>query len=171
MKPIAESIIGGLVLIFDGPFQVGDRVTFKGVYGDIQSIGFRATRILTLDQTLVTIPNHLFLTEVSFCGNDGVLGMMVDMDFYVALTADLALAKKLIEEAVSRAAYVDHQKPVVVLATEIALGPLLAYQLRAKVVVEDFVKEKSCLTALTLNVHELFQRNHIQRPQFILPSQ
>ena len=164
LKPIAESVIGGLVLIFDGPFQVGDRVTFHGIYGDIQMIGFRATRLLTLDQTLVTIPNHLFLSEAAFCGNTGMLEMMVDMDFYVALEADLALAKKLVEEAVSRAAHVDHQKPVVVLAKEVALGPLTVYQLRAKVVVEDFIKEKLCLTDLTLKVHEAFEKNKILRP-------
>lgn len=164
LKPIAESIIGGLALIFDGPFQVGDRVTFKGHYGDIQMIGFRATRLLTLDKTMVTIPNHLFLQEATLSGNTGVLDMMVDMDFYVSLSADLPLAKKLVEQAVTRAAHVNHEKPVVVLAKEIPLGPLPAYQLRAKVIVEDFVKEKLCLTDLTIKVHELFRDNHIPRP-------
>jgi len=170
LKPIAESVIGGLVLIFDGPFQVGDRVTFKGTYGDVQSIGFRATRLLTLDQTLVTIPNHLFMEEATFCGNTGVLEMMVDMDFYVSLTVDLSLAKKLVEEAVKKTNYVDHQKPVVVLVKEIPLGLLPAYQLRAKVVVQDFVKEKLCLTDLTLKVHELFQQNNISRLLLNLPA-
>ena len=164
LKPIAESIIGGLVLIFDGPFQVGDRVTFQKVYGDIQMIGFRATRLLTLDKTLVTIPNHLFLQEATLSGNSGLLSMMVDMDFYVSLSADLALAKKLVEEAVAHAAQVDHQKPVIVYISEIPLGPLPSYQLRAKVVVQDFANEKLCLTELTLVVHELFAQHQIPRP-------
>ena len=170
LKPIAESVIGGLVLIFDGPFQVGDRVTFHDIYGDIQMIGFRATRLLTLDQTLVTIPNHLFLSEDALCGNTGVHEMMVDMDFYVALEADLAPAKRLVEEAVSRTAHVDHRKPVVVLAKEVALGPLPVYQLRAKVVVRDFIKEKLCLTDLTLKVHESFQQHEIPRPSLNLAA-
>ena len=172
LKPIAESVIGGLVLIFDGPFQVGDRVTFRGLYGDIQMIGFRATRLLTLDATLVTIPNHLFLSEVTLCGNTGALEMMVNMDFYAALSADLSLAKQLVEEAVSQTAYVDHEKPVVVLASEVSLGSLPVYQLRAKVIVADFAKEKLCLTALTLNVHALFAQHHVPRPleSFALPA-
>ena len=169
LKPIAESVIGGLVLIFDGPFQVGDRVTFRDLYGDIQMIGFRATRLLTLDKTLVTLPNHLFLQEATLCGNTGSLEMMVDMDFYVSLSANLPLAKHLVEAAVSRADYVDHQKPIVVLAKEIPLGPLPAYRLRAKVIVKDFVKEKLCLTELTLKVHELFQEHQIPRPLDHLP--
>lgn len=164
LKPIAESVIGGLVLIFDGPFQVGDRVTFKDIYGDIQSIGFRATRLLTLDQTLVTIPNQLFMEEATFCGNTGALEMLVDMDFYVSLTADLTLAKKLVEQAVAQNGYVDHQKPIVVLAKETELGLTPAYQLRAKVTVADFLKEKLCLTDLTLKVHELFEQENIRRP-------
>lgn len=164
LKPIAESIVGGFVLIFDGPFQVGDRVTFQGHYGDIQMIGFRATRLLTLDKTLVTLPNHLFLQEATLCGNTGVLAMMVDMDFYVSLSANLAVAKKLIEEAIAKTTYVDHQQPIVVLAKEIPLGPLPVYQLRAKVTVEDFAKEKLCLTDLTLKVNALFQEHRIPRP-------
>lgn len=164
LKPIAESVIGGVTLIFDGPFQVGDRVTFKGHYGDIQMIGFRATRLLTLDKTLVTIPNHLFLAEATLCGNTGALNMMVDMDFYISLSADLPLAKKLAEDAVARAAYVDHRAPVIVLADEVSLGSMPAYRLRAKVTVEDFAKEKLCLTDLTLKVHEAFEQHRVSRP-------
>ncbi len=127
-------------------------------------IGFRATRLLTLDQTLVTIPNHLFLQEATLSGNSGALGMMVDMDFYVDLSVDLPLAKRLVEEAVAQTVHIDHQKPVIVLASEALLGTLPAYQLRAKVVVEDFEKEKICLTSLTLQVHQLFESHHIPRP-------
>lgn len=164
LKPIAESIIGGFVLIFDGPFQVGDRVTFQHMYGDIQLIGFRATRLLTLDKTVVTIPNHLFLAEATRCGNAGVVSMMVDMDFYTDLSTDLALAKRLVEDAVAHAEYVDHQQPIIVHASETHFGSILAYQLRAKVMLADFAHEKLCLTALTLHVHERFAEHHIPRP-------
>ena len=57
LKDIVASIIAGLILLFDRPFQVGDRVSFEGEYGEITSIGLRAVRMVTLDDNLVTIPN------------------------------------------------------------------------------------------------------------------
>jgi small-conductance mechanosensitive channel len=171
-KDLIASIIAGLVLIFDGPFQVGDRVTFQGIYGDIKTIGLRATRLVTLDDTLVTIPNHLFLNEAAFSGNAGSLEMLVAVDFYVALEADLALARRLVEEAIATAPYVDRQRPVIVLAKETNLGSLPVYQLKAKTYLQDFLKEKPFETELTIKVQEFFQGHKIPRPlaPFPLPA-
>lgn len=47
LKDIAASIVSGLILLFDRPFQVGDRVSFDNVYGEIVSIGLRSVRLQT----------------------------------------------------------------------------------------------------------------------------
>ena len=39
LKDLAASVLAGMVIIVDRPFQVGDRVTFGGTYGEIASIG------------------------------------------------------------------------------------------------------------------------------------
>jgi len=51
-------LVAGLLLLFDRPFRVGDRVSFNDVYGEIVSIGLRTVRLQTLDDNLVT-PNVL----------------------------------------------------------------------------------------------------------------
>lgn len=48
---------GSIALIFDKPFQVGDRVVIDGYDGPVESIGLRSTQIRTLEGHLVTIPN------------------------------------------------------------------------------------------------------------------
>lgn len=47
LKDIVASLISGITLILDPPFQIGDKVQFKEIYGDIQHIGLRAVRITT----------------------------------------------------------------------------------------------------------------------------
>ena len=42
LKDLVASIIAGVILLFDRPFQVGDRVSFEGNYGEIKSIGLRS---------------------------------------------------------------------------------------------------------------------------------
>ncbi|UWQ21532.1 mechanosensitive ion channel family protein [Jannaschia sp. W003] len=52
-----EHLVGGVSLIADQPIRVGDFCQVDGVTGTVEDIGLRSTRIRTLDNTLVTIPN------------------------------------------------------------------------------------------------------------------
>src|SRR5690606_41093854 len=83
VKDLAASILAGVIIIIDRPFQVGDRVSFGGVYGEITSIGLRSVRLVTLEGVVVTIPNNKFLTDMVSSGTWGALDMLVQVDFYV----------------------------------------------------------------------------------------
>jgi MscS family membrane protein len=52
-----KHFFGSLVLFADKPFQVGDRITVDTSDGVVEQVGFRSTRIRTLEGALVTIPN------------------------------------------------------------------------------------------------------------------
>ncbi|CAH8191972.1 Small-conductance mechanosensitive channel [Vibrio aestuarianus] len=56
LKDLAASFIAGLTVMIDRPFQVGDRVTFEGNYGDIITISLRSVRMRTLSDDIITIP-------------------------------------------------------------------------------------------------------------------
>ena len=68
-RDLLASLVAGILIIFDRPFQLGDRVTFGGEYGDVISIGLRSVKLRTLDDCTVTIPNNLFLSEVTSSAN------------------------------------------------------------------------------------------------------
>lgn len=48
----------------DRPFEIGDWIQTPSVEGTVEEIGFRSTRIRTVQQTLVTIPNSVLSKEV-----------------------------------------------------------------------------------------------------------
>lgn len=52
-----KNFFGSLVILADKPFEIGQRVVVDGHDGTIEGIGFRSTRIRTLDGHQVTIPN------------------------------------------------------------------------------------------------------------------
>ncbi len=166
LKDLVASVIAGFILLFDRPFQVGDRVTFGDVYGEISSIGLRAVRLITLDDNLVTIPNNRFMTDVVASGNAGELDMMLLFDFHLALDADLTLARDLLYEIVvtSRFAYLN--KPVTVVLAEVVVAEVLAMQLRAKAYVIDVRFEKAFQTDVYLRTTEAFRKQAIRRPVF-----
>ena len=89
MRDLVAAFIAGITIMFDRPFQVGDRVSYAGEYGDIIKIGLRSVRMNTLDHNIVTIPNNKVLTDVTSSGNYGALEMQVPMDFYIGIDQDV----------------------------------------------------------------------------------
>ena len=59
-----KNFIGSLTIFTDAPFQIGDFVHVKGVWGTIEEVGVRSTRIRTTDQSLAYIPNGQLVNEV-----------------------------------------------------------------------------------------------------------
>lgn len=171
LKDVAASLIAGLMLLFDRPFQVGDRVSFGDTYGEIVSIGLRSVRLSTLDDNLVTIPNSRFITEVVSTGNAGALDMMVVCDFHVALNADLDLAQQLIHDTIVTSRFVYLKKPLAFAINEVVVGQRLAIQIRAKAYVMDVRYEKAFQSDIVVRVAKLFQQEGIPRPPLFDPPQ
>jgi len=164
LKDIVASVVAGIVLLFDRPFQVGDRVSFGDTYGEIVGIGLRTVKLITLDDNLVTIPNSRFLTDVVASGNAGALNMMVVIDFYIAPDADIDLARKIIQEMVTTSRFAYLKKTVVVLTSEVAVAERLAVRLRAKAYVIDCRFEKAFESDVVSRVLKVFNEQKIKRP-------
>lgn len=164
LKDLVSSVIAGVIIIIDRPFQVGDRVNFAGTYGEIQSIGLRSVRLVTLDDNVVTIPNNKFLTDVVSSGNWGALDMMIQMDFFVGVDQDVTLAKSLVEEALTTTRYIFTGKPWTVLVNQVMEQNYLAVRLRAKAYVLDVQYEKAFETDVTTRALAGFRQHGIHPP-------
>lgn len=164
LKDIVASLVAGILLLFDRPFRVGDRVTFGDTYGEIVSIGLRTVRLVTLDDNLVTIPNSRFITDVVASGNAGELDMMVVTDFHVSLDADLEQVRRLIEEVVVTSRYAYLKKPVSFAIQEVEVARTLGIRMRTKAYVLDTRYEKEFQSDLVLRVSKLFREHNISRP-------
>jgi MscS family membrane protein len=57
-----ENLIGAITLYTSKPVRVGDFCKFGDFLGTIEEIGLRATRVRTLDNTIVTVPNGEFMS-------------------------------------------------------------------------------------------------------------
>jgi len=53
-----KNIFGGITILTDKPFRIGDTIKIDSVEGSVVDIGLRSTRILNYDKRIVTIPNY-----------------------------------------------------------------------------------------------------------------
>jgi small-conductance mechanosensitive channel len=60
---LLSNVFGGMTITLDQLYKVGDRVEFSGVYGDIYEIKPRYTKIKTLDNMIITIPNSKVIND------------------------------------------------------------------------------------------------------------
>jgi small-conductance mechanosensitive channel len=167
MRDLVAAFIAGITIIFDRPFQVGDRVAFAGEYGDIIKIGPRSVRMNTLDHNIITIPNNKVLTDITSSGNYGNLEMQVGMDFYVGVDQDVTLATKIIKEACLTSPYIFFGMPVPILIKQTILDNYVAVHVKARPYVFDCKYEKPFETDVHFRVIEAFREAGIGPPAIL----
>lgn len=163
-KDLLSSLMAGVILLIDQPFQVGDRISFGGYYGEVTEIGLRSVRLVTLDDNLVTIPNSQFITDPVASANAGALDCMVVMDFFVAPAEDFSTARRLVAEAAATSRYVYLEKPVATLLSDQFMGERFVTVVRVKAYVFDARYEKAFASDVTERVKRAFAHSGIRGP-------
>lgn len=63
LQHIINNFVSGILILFERPISVGDRVVVEGVEGDVVEINARATKVKTNDNIMHIIPNGDFVTK------------------------------------------------------------------------------------------------------------
>lgn len=164
LKDLVGSMIAGFILLFDRPFQVGDRVSFDNVYGEIKSIGLRSVKLVTLDDNSVTIPNSKFLSDLVSSGNSGALDMMVVTNFYFSISQNLDIVKKILNEVVITSRFAYLEKPVIINFEEITVSNNFVIKASVKAYVLDVKYEKALTSDVTVRGNRILNSLKIIRP-------
>lgn len=150
-QDLVKGIIGGLVVLVDRPYQLGDRVRIGDAYGEIDHIGLRSTKLTTPDDTHVTISNSEILTGTVFNSNSGVPECQVVTDIIVPHNIDPAMVIGLGYEAAYSSPFILLDKPVnVLLLDRFDRAPYCV--LRVKAYVYDHRSEPRMQSDITIRV-------------------
>lgn len=63
-KESLENLLASFTIFFDKPFTVGDLIDVAGIRGNVERIGFRSTRIRTVEKSFVTVANKKLIEGV-----------------------------------------------------------------------------------------------------------
>ena len=163
-QDLLASLVAGIILLIDEPFQVGDRIAFGDYYGEVAEIGLRSVRLITLDDNLVTVPNSAFLSQSVASANAGALDCMVVLPFYIAAAENFDRAQRIVKEATATSRYVYLEKPIVTLIADEFLGERFVTVIRVKAYVFDARYEKAFASDVTERVKRAFRKTGIRAP-------
>jgi len=151
-QDILKNIFGGIMIIFDRPFQVGDKIQAGNYYGEVVQIGLRTVRVITADDSLVSIPNGELVNQSVSNSNSGAFNCQVVAEFYLPPDIDLIQLRQIAIRAAAVSRYVYLKKPIsVVIKNEIFEGRSLL-KVRLKAYVQDLRFEFAFASEMTEQV-------------------
>jgi MscS family membrane protein len=97
-QDIISNFFGGAIITVDKPFKVGDRIKVDQYYGDVINVGPRSTRLKTLDEQIVTIPNNKITTNVIVNYAEPDQKLRISIPVSVAYGSDIPKVKQILLE-------------------------------------------------------------------------
>lgn len=162
LQNVVSNFFSGLIIMFERPIKVGDRIEVDDVEGDVIEIGARATTVLTNDNIAIIVPNSKFITEnvVNWEYNDNRVRFRIPVG--VAYGSDARKVEKLLlEVARENSDVLDDPAPVVRLM-EFGDSSL---NMELRVWSSSLVHRKGRLTsALNFAIYEKFGEHGIEIP-------
>ncbi len=98
LQNITNNFISGLIVLFERPISVGDRVEVAGIEGDVLEINIRSTKIRTLNNISIIVPNQEFVGSNVINYSHGDPSFRLDIEVGVSYSSDLDTVLKALEE-------------------------------------------------------------------------
>ncbi len=114
LQTLFMDIISGVFILVDQSVQVGDIIELDGKVGRVEEINLRTTRAVTIDNKVLVIPNHKYLTNSLYNWTENGSETRENVQVGVAYGSDIHLVKKLLMEvAKNHPLVLDHPEPLV----------------------------------------------------------
>ncbi len=161
LQTLFQDIISGIFIILDKTLHVNDIIEIEGVFGKVFEIKLRTTRIVTVLNKVIIIPNHKFLTNnlINWTQNDTITIEVIDVG--VAYGSDVEKVKKVLIEAALEHPKVLKIKTPDVLFMDFADSALL---FRLRFTIDDSFYQMKLKSDLRFAIYEKFKENNIQIP-------
>jgi small-conductance mechanosensitive channel len=98
LQNITSNFVAGLILLFERPIKVGDRVTVGGIEGDVMDINIRSTTVRSLNNIDSIVPNSEFVSSQVVNWSHGDRKIRLDIEVGVSYQSDLDTVLRSLKE-------------------------------------------------------------------------
>ena len=133
-QPLLRDVVGGLVILFERPFRLGDRITVGNHQGEVKKIGLRAFQLASSNGALIAIPNAEVMGQPIVNASPGMVGSQVTIDLPLPQGIDPEPAKRIAFEAAVVSPYLCIHKPI-----EVYVDEQRQNDLSGRIIIQSFV--------------------------------
>ncbi|MEO0556047.1 MAG: mechanosensitive ion channel domain-containing protein [Bacteroidota bacterium] len=162
LQNITNNFISGLIILFEQPIKVGDRIEVGEIKGDVMKISARATNVLTNDNISVIVPNSEFIssTVINWSHNDRNVSFRFPVG--VSYKEDPRIIKKILLEVANENSGVLKKPPPDVLFDEFGESSL---NFNLRVWTTDYINRPNILKSqLYYAIFKKFRESNVEIP-------
>lgn len=114
LQNITNNFVSGIIILFERPIKVGDRIVIGDTHGKVTDISARATTITTNDNVSIIVPNSEFMQTRVINWSHNYYKVRFRIPVSVAYSSDVEKVRRLLEEvAKEEASVLKNPKPSV----------------------------------------------------------
>ncbi len=159
-KDTLENFISGMAIMMDRPFRVGDFINVDGTYGRVQEITLRSTRLRTVNDEIMVMPNIAMINQ-KLVNHSLLPSLRVQISFGIAYKEYPAEARKTVLGLFDGDSRLDPNRPPNVAVTELGDSSI---DLEARFFVNDPSLEVPMRTEYTEKIREALREAEIEIP-------
>ena len=116
LQNITSNFVAGLILLFERPIKVGDRISVGDIEGDVTAINMRSSTVRSVNNISIIVPNAAFISDQVTNWSHGDRKIRLDVAVGVSYNSDLdSVLSTLLEVGENHPKVMKHPKPDVLL--------------------------------------------------------
>lgn len=161
LQTLFQDIISGVFILVDQSVHVGDIIEIEGKVGRVEEIKLRTTRAVTIDNKVLIIPNHLYLTNSLYNWTQNGSSTRESVDVGVAYGSDVELVKELLLKAAKSSKLVFKNPGPSVVFMDFGESSL---DFRVAFTIEDSFNSRFPKSEIRFAIDKLFREHNISIP-------
>jgi len=161
LQTFFQDIISGIFILVDQSLNVDDIIEIDGKVGKVISINLRTTKAVTIQNKVLIIPNHLYLTNTLFNWTQNETITRESVSVGVAYGSDVQVVKKLLLQSTENIKGVLHKPAPLVLFNEFGDSSL---NFKLVFTVKDSFTMVEVASDLRFEIDILFRENDVTIP-------
>lgn len=161
LQTFFQDIISGIFILIDKSLQVNDIIEIEGKVGRVTRISLRTTKALTIENKILIIPNHLYLTNSLYNWTQNGRITRESVEVGVAYGSDVTLVKELLFQASKNVKTVLNSPKPTVIFNEFGDSAL---NFKLIVSLDDSFNTITTKSDLRFEIDRLFRENQVTIP-------